>query len=74
MYRIYIQCIKDLGIFLEIEFNNDSSKNIDDDSIVNKLITFAKSFNLKLGNDYKARKAELLYINYTLNINLRIIT
>lgn len=54
---VYIQDIKDLGTFLELE-----AKNIEDkeESLLN-LIEYVKGFGLKIGTKFDIRKAEILY-------------
>ncbi len=53
-YVAYIQEIKNLGIFLEIEIKNDNETIYD-------LIKYVKGFNLKIGSKFDIRKAEVLY-------------
>ena len=55
-YIAYIQEIKDLGIFLEIEL-----KDIDKDITIYDLIEYTKKLDLKIGNKFDIRKAEYLY-------------
>lgn len=62
MYRnddfiAYIQEVKNLGIFIELEIKKveNAEPNIE------QLIDFAKSLNLKIGTKFDVRKAELLY-------------
>ena len=56
-FTAYIQEIKDLGIFLELEAKKDqnSEQNIE------KMIEFVKTLNLKVGTKFDIRKADLLY-------------
>lgn len=56
-YVAYIQEIKDLGVFLEIEAK--VIKN--EETTMKDLIDYVKSFNLKIGNKFDIRKAELFY-------------
>ena len=56
-YVAYIQEIKDLGIFLEIE-----TKDTNNNETVYDLIEYTKGFNLKIGSKFDVRKAEQLYI------------
>ena len=55
-YIAYIQEIKDLGIFLELEL-----KDTNNDSTVYDLINYTKELNLKIGNKFDIRKAEYFY-------------
>lgn len=55
-YIAYIQEIKDLGIFLEIEL-----KDTNNYSTVYDLINYTKELNLKIGNKFDIRKAEYFY-------------
>lgn len=62
-YTVYIQDIKDLGVFLEVE-----AKNIEDEEkTVLDLIEYVKSLGLNIGIKFDIRKAELLYKYYTEN-------
>lgn len=56
-FTAYIQEIKDLGIFLELEAKKD--KNIEQN--IEKMIEFVKTLNLKIGTKFDIRKADLLY-------------
>lgn len=56
-FIVYIQEVKDLGTFLEIE-----SKKVDnEEQSIETLTEFAKTLGLKIGLDFNIRKAELLY-------------
>ena len=55
-YIAYIQEIKDLGIFLEIEL-----KDTNNYSTVYDLINYTKELNLKIGNKFDIIKAEYFY-------------
>ncbi len=56
-YTVYIQDIKDLGVFLEVE-----AKNIEDEeNAVLDLIEYVKEFGLNIGTKFDIRKAELFY-------------
>lgn len=56
-FIVYIQEVKDLGIFIEIE-----SKKVDnEEQSIETLTEFAKTLGLKVGLDFNIRKAELLY-------------
>lgn len=62
-YTVYIQDIKDLGVFLEVE-----AKNIEDEEkTVLDLIEYVKSLGLNIGIKFDIRKGELLYKYYTEN-------
>ena len=53
----YIQDVKDLGIFIELE-----AKEIENaEQNIKKLIEFVKTLNLKIGKKFDIRKADLLY-------------
>ena len=53
----YIQDVKDLGIFIELE-----AKKIENaEQNVEQLIEFVKTLNLKIGTKFDIRKADLLY-------------
>lgn len=53
----YIQDVKDLGIFIELE-----AKKIENaEQNIKKLIEFVKTLNLKIGKKFDIRKADLLY-------------
>lgn len=54
-YIVYIQEIKDLGLFLEIELKGNN------DNTVYDLINYTKKLNLKIGNKFDIRKAEYFY-------------
>jgi predicted adenylyl cyclase CyaB len=54
-YDIYVQCIKNLGIFLEVEGK---------DSTLEELKSFVRNLNLNLGENSNCRKAELLLASY----------
>ena len=56
-YVAYIQNVKDLGIFLELE----AKENKNADQSIEKLINFVKSLNLNIGTKFDIRKADLLY-------------
>lgn len=56
-YVVYIQDVKDLGIFLELE----AKENKNADQNIEKLINFVKSLNLNIGTKFDIRKADLLY-------------
>ena len=56
-YVAYIQDVKDLGIFLELE----AKENKNADQSIEKLINFVKSLNLNIGKKFDIRKADLLY-------------
>ncbi len=51
----YIQEVKGLGTFLELESKENEGQNI------NKLIEYVKSLGLKIGIKFDVRKADLLY-------------
>ena len=53
----YIQDVKDLGIFIELEAKKveNAEQNIE------QLIEFVKTLNLKIGTNFDIRKADLLY-------------
>ncbi len=55
-YIAYIQEVKNLGIFLEIEI-----KDTNNNETVYDLIKYAKGLNLKIGSKFDIRKAEKLY-------------
>lgn len=56
-YIVYIQEVKELGIFLEVE-----AKNIENgEKAVLDLIEYVKGFKLNIGTKFDIRKAELLY-------------
>lgn len=56
-YIAYIQDVKDLGIFIELE-----AKKVENaEQSIEKLIDFVKSFNLKIGTKFDIRKADFLY-------------
>lgn len=56
-FTAYIQEIKDLGIFLELE-----AKEVEnEEQNIEKLIEFVKTLNLKIGTKFDIRKADLLY-------------
>lgn len=56
-FIVYIQEVKDLGTFLEVE-----SKKVDnEEQRIEELKEFVKTFGLKIGSDFNIRKAELLY-------------
>ena len=57
-YVAYIQDVKDLGIFLELEAKEN--KNVEQS--LEKLINFVKSFDLNIGTKFDIRKADLLYL------------
>lgn len=57
---IYVQCVKNLGTFIEIE-EYDSIKNLPSEEKFSKLCEFANSLNLKLGTDYSVKKAYLKF-------------
>ena len=62
-YTVYIQDIKDLGVFLEVE-----AKNIEDEEkTVLDLIEYVKALELNIGTKFDIRKAELLYKYYKEN-------
>lgn len=53
----YIQEVKDLGIFIELE-----AKKIENaEQNIEQLIEFVKTLNLKIGTKFDIRKADLLY-------------
>ena len=52
---VYIQEVKDLGVFIELEAKNQNNKTIDG------LIKFIKTMDLQAGTEFNIRKAELLY-------------
>lgn len=53
----YIQDVKDLEIFIELE-----AKKIENaEQNIKKLIEFVKTLNLKIGKKFDIRKADLLY-------------
>lgn len=55
----YIQDVKDLGIFIELE-----AKKVEDaEQNIKQLIELVKTLNLKTGTKFDIRKAELLYSN-----------
>lgn len=54
-YIVYIQEIKELGLFIELEAKGQKHKTVDD------LIKFLKTMNLQIGTEFNIRKAELLY-------------
>ena len=54
-YIVYIQEVKDLGVFIELEAKNQNNKTIDG------LIKFIKTMDLQAGTEFNIRKAELLY-------------
>lgn len=56
-FTAYIQDVKDLGIFIEIEAKK--VENVEKD--IEQLIEFVKSLNLKIGTKFDIRKADLLY-------------
>ncbi len=53
----YIQEVKDLGTFLELE----SNKKENEEQNIDKLIEYVKSLNLKIGTKFDVKKADLLY-------------
>ena len=53
----YIQDVKDLGIFIELE----AKKVENEEQNIEQLIEFMKSLNLKIGTKFDIRKADLLY-------------
>lgn len=52
-YIVYIQEVKDLGVFLELESKNNET--------IDELIQFLKKLNLQIGTKFNIRKVELLY-------------
>ena len=54
-YIVYIQEVKDLGVFIELEAKNQNNKTVDG------LIKFIKTMDLQAGTEFNIRKAELLY-------------
>lgn len=56
-FTAYIQEIKDLGIFLELEAKKDQNN----EQNIEKMIEFVKTLNLKIGAKFDIRKADLLY-------------
>lgn len=54
-YIAYIQEVKNLGNFLEVEVKNGENQSI------KNLIEYVKMLNLKTGEEFNVRKAELLY-------------
>lgn len=54
-YIAYIQEVKNLGNFLELEAKDGENQSIEN------LIEYVKMFNLKTGKEFNVRKAELLY-------------
>ena len=56
-YIAYIQDIKDLGVFLEVESKNKE----DEEKMVLDLIKYVKELGLNIGTKFDIRKAELFY-------------
>ena len=54
-YIAYIQEVKNLGNFLELEAKDGENQSIEN------LIEYVKMLNLKTGEEFNVRKAELLY-------------
>lgn len=54
-YVAYIQEVKNLGNFLELETKDGENQSIEN------LIEYVKMLNLKTGEEFNVRKAELLY-------------
>mgnify|MGYP007027244506 FL=1 len=56
-FIVYIQEVKDLGTFIELE-----AKRIENaEQNIENLIEFIKTLNLKIGKKFDIRKADLLY-------------
>ncbi len=55
-YVAYIQDVKDLGKFLELEVKENKNA----EQSIEKLISFVKSLNLNIGTKFGIRKADLL--------------
>ncbi len=64
-FIVYIQEVKDLGIFIELE----AKKNERAEQSIEKLTEFVKTLNLKIGTKFDVRKAELLYSRQNNNNN-----
>lgn len=54
-YVVYLQEVKDLGVFIELEAKEPNDKSVDN------LIKYIKTMNLQIGTEFNVRKAELLY-------------
>ncbi len=57
-YVAYIQEIKDLGVFLEVEIKNTEDG---EEKTILDLIEYVKNIGLNIGNKFDIRKAELFY-------------
>ena len=55
-YRVFIQQVKELGVFLEVEATDLAGQ-----TSVQDLITFVKNLGLKIGDNFNVRKADMLY-------------